>query len=354
MSGNGIRVAVIGAGGYGGVGAVELLARHPHAHVAKVVSLTEVGRPLSAVYPHLAGYCDLPIMAIDDPSVCDGVDVALFSTPDGVGQKHAARFVEHGIKVIDYSGDFRFTAESHYAAYAARIGKPTDHDAPALLKETVYGIPELHRDRIALAKIVGNPGCFAIACILGLAPAVQRSLIDPETIVCDCKSGVSGAGKKPAPGFHYPARYDAINAYKVAGHQHVYEIERELSRLSGGDVAITFTPHVAPMTRGILATCYATARVSCVDSMVESYEEFYRHEKFVRVLPPTAAPSTSDVRGSNHINIWINFDPRTKKAIIVAHIDNLMKGQAGNAIQNMNIMTGLPETAGLDRPGQYP
>ncbi len=350
----GIRVAVIGAGGYGGVGAIELLLRHPYTRIVRVVSLTEVGKPLSAIYPHLAGYCDLPITSLEDPAVCDNLDIALFSTPDGVGQKHAARFIEKGVKVIDYSGDFRFSSENHFAAYSTRIGKPADHDAPALLSRTVYGIPELHRNAIAQSKLVGNPGCFAIACILGLAPAVQRSLIDPESIICDCKSGVSGAGKKPAPGFHYPARYDSFNAYKVAGHQHVYEVERELSRLAGKEVTITFTPHVAPMTRGILATIYAGTRVTCVDSLVESYQDFYKNEKFVRILPPSAAPSTSDVRGSNYVNIWINLDTRTKKAIIVSHIDNLMKGQAGNAIQNLNIMMGLPETAGLDFPGQYP
>jgi N-acetyl-gamma-glutamyl-phosphate reductase len=348
-----VRVAIIGAGGYGGVGAIELLLRHPRAEVVRAVSLTDVGKRVSDVYPHLCGFCDLMITGLDDPTVHEDVDIAFFSTPDGVGQKNAGAFLQRGIRVIDYSGDFRFPDPAAYAEYASRIGKPTEHAAPGLLAESVYGIPELNRDAIRNARLVGNPGCFAIACILGLAPAVATGVIDRSSIICDCKSGVSGAGKKPSAGYHYPARYDNVNAYKVAGHQHVHEIERTLSGLAGSDIHVTFTPHVLPMTRGILATIYARLNGS-LDDLIAAYRARYADEPFVRVLPPASAPSIADVRGSNYCNIWLNADPRTGQAIIVSHIDNLMKGQAANAVQNMNLMMGLEESLGLDLPGQYP
>jgi N-acetyl-gamma-glutamyl-phosphate reductase len=348
-----VRVAVIGAGGYGGVGAIELLQRHPAAEVVRAVSLTDVGKRVSDVYPHLAGFCDLTILSLEDAAVYEGVDIAFFSTPDGVGQKGAGEFLKRGIRVIDYSGDFRFQDPTVFAGYASRIGKPTEHLAPELLRQSVYGIPELNRDGIRKARLVGNPGCFAIACILGLTPAVAAGIVDRNSIICDCKSGVSGAGKKPAAGFHYPARYDNANAYKVAGHQHVYEIERTLSGVAGSEIRVTFTPHVLPMTRGILATIYAKL-TGTLDELLGAYRARYDAEPFVRVLPPASAPSLADVRGSNFCNIWLNADPRTGQAIIVSHIDNLMKGQASNAVQNMNLMMGLEETLGLDVPGQYP
>jgi N-acetyl-gamma-glutamyl-phosphate reductase len=352
-SNNQVRVAIVGALGYGGVGATEILSRHPLARIAKLLDITDVGTPISAIYPHLAGVCDLPIGAMDAPDLHDGVDLVFFSTPDGVGQALAPEWLKRGIKVIDYSGDFRFNDAATYAGYARRIGKEPNHQSAALLPESVFGVPEFHRERIAKARLIGNPGCFAMATMLGLAPAVKAGLVDPATLICDAKTGVSGAGKKPAPGFHYPARYEATNAYRISGHQHVYEIERELSRFAGRDVMITFTPHVVPMTRGILATLYADLKGS-LDDLVRAYEDFYRGEPFVIVQKPGGSASTTDVRGSNRCRIWVNADPRTKKAIIVSHIDNLLKGQAGNAVQNMNICMGLPETAGLDGAGQYP
>ncbi len=349
------RVAIVGALGYGGVGATEILLRHPQARIARLLDIEGIGKPLSSFYPHLSGHADLVVESVEDPKSYDGIDVVFFSTPDGVGQKAASEWLKRGVKVVDYSGDFRFNDAEVYAGYAARIGKPTAHANPALLAESVYGVPEFHRERIAKAKIVGNPGCFAMACMLGLAPAVQGGLVDSSSLICDCKTGVSGAGKKPSPPFHYPARYDATNAYRISGHQHVYEIERELTRFAGKNVVITFTPHVVPMTRGILATLYADlADGVTAESLLEAYRAFYKNEPFVRVSPPGSACSTTDVRGSNFVNVWVNVEPRTKKAVIVSHIDNLMKGQAGNAVQNMNIMMGLDETAGLSFAGAYP
>ena len=350
-----IKVGIVGAGGYGGCGAVELLLGHPRAEIAALIDKQDVGRPMSALYPHLKGFCDLPIVAPDDPDRPEHFDVLLFATPDGVGQKEAPAWLAKGTKVIDYSGDFRFNDVETYRGYAARIGRTQDHASPGLLPRSVYGLAELHRDEIARSNLVGNPGCFAVSCILGLAPALKSGLIQRESIICDAKTGVSGAGKTPSPSFHYPARYDAMNAYKVSGHQHVYEIERELGLVAGEDIRVTFTPHVVPLARGILSTMYGElAPGKDIEAVEEVYRLFYRDKKFVRVFGPQTALTTTDVRGSNFCNLSLNVDERTGRLIVVSLIDNLVKGQAGSAIQNMNIMFGLDEETGLFKPGQYP
>jgi N-acetyl-gamma-glutamyl-phosphate reductase len=349
------KIGIIGAGGYGGCGAIELLIDHPNVEITGLFAKQDTGRPISDIFPHLKGFCDLMVFDPDDPKAPSDFDMVFYSTPDGVGQQRARKWLDRGIKVLDYSGDFRFNNPETYGGYASRIGKSKEHASPDLLQGTVYGLAELHRGEIAKANLVGNPGCFAVSCILGLAPAVKSGIIDRDSIICDAKSGVSGAGKKPNPGFHYPARYDNINAYKISGHQHVYEIERELGLLSGSDIRITFTPHVAPMSRGILSTIYSNLKPGeDIKSALETYKSFYKNEKFVRVFGPERAQGTSDVRESNFCNLSVNVDERTGKLIVVSMIDNLMKGQAGSAVQNMNIMFGFEETTGLLRPGRFP
>ncbi len=350
-----IKVGIIGAGGYGGCGAIELLLSHPHAQISTLIDKQQVGSPISELYPHLTGFCDLPLMDPDDPGCPDDFDVVFYATPDGVGQRGAAAWLKKGVKVVDYSGDFRFNDLETYKGYASRIGKPQEHAAPDLLPQAVYGLAELHRSEIAQTGLVGNPGCFAVSCNLGLAPAVKSGLILPETIICDAKTGVSGAGKNPSPTFHYPARYDTMNAYKVSGHQHVYEIERQLTLLAGKEIRITFTPHVVPLCRGILTTIYAQLKENAeLKSIIEAYRAFYKDDVFVRVFGPETPQASTHVRGSNFCNLSINVDQRTGKLIVVSLIDNLVKGQAGSAVQNMNIMFGLNETEGLLHPGLYP
>jgi N-acetyl-gamma-glutamyl-phosphate reductase len=349
------KVGIIGAGGYGGCGAIELLLRHPNAEVVVLFDKQDVEKPISDIYPHLKGFCDLPIMDPDDQDGPDDLHAVFFATPDGVGQEEAGAWLERNVKVIDYSGDFRFNDPETYRGYAARIGRDGIHASPDLLAQSVYGLAELHRDRISGSALVGNPGCFAVSCILGLAPALKDHIIEKESIVCDAKTGVSGAGKKPSAPFHYPARYDAMNAYKISGHQHVYEIERELSLVAGEEIRVTFTPHVVPSCRGILTTLYAHLKAGQDQKGVEeTYQSFYRNEAFVRVFGPEKVLTSTDVRGSNFCNLSINVDDRTRMLIVVSLIDNLLKGQAGSAVQNMNIMLGLDETLGLLHPGQYP
>ncbi len=351
-----IKAKIVGAGGYGGVGITELLLRHPKARIACLVDVTDVGTPISGLYPHLAGFCDMTIVAPDSPAAREPADVVFFSTPDGVGMQFARPELEKGAKVIDYSGDFRFNDPNEYAEYARRIGRDPQHKSPELIPESVYGLAELHRAQLnQKTRLVGNPGCFAVSCLLGLAPAVKHKLIDLGSIICDCKTGVSGAGKKPSPVFHYPARYEQMNAYKLAGHQHVMEVERELGLLAGKKIMVTFTAQVVPTCRGIMSCLYGALNPGVKpEAVMEAYKAFHKDNVFVRIYDRTAAIGTAHVRGTNYCNLTVDVDTRTNKLRVVSHIDNLMKGQAGSALQNMNLLFGFAEIDGLDRAGQYP
>lgn len=350
-----IKVGLVGATGYGGVGLIELLVGHPQVRIVALMAKQDINKPISTVYPHLEGFCDLPVYDPLDPQCPHDFDIVFYATPDGVGQRDARKWLEKGMKVIDYSGDFRFNSSDSYASYAARIGKTGEHSDPELLSSTVYGMPELHREEIANKRLVGNPGCFATSCILGIAPAVKCNLIDNSDILFDAKTGISGAGKKPSPTFHFPARHEAMNAYKISGHQHVYEIEQELSTLCGAAITITFTPHVVPLSRGILSTIYAKLLPGVtMESLRDAYYTMYKDEPFIRVYSHGETLISTDVRGSNYCNILLTIDVRTGRLIVVSLIDNLVKGQAGNALQNMNIMMNLDETAGLKHPGNFP
>jgi N-acetyl-gamma-glutamyl-phosphate reductase len=348
-----IKAKVVGAGGYGGVGITELLLKHPEAEIGCLVSLSDTGRRMSDVFPHLRGFCDEVILSPDDPKTKEPYDVVFFATPDGVGMEQAGAEIQRGAKVIDYSGDFRFGTPEQYAEYANFIGLDPTHKDPALLTETVYGLPELHNIG-ETQRLVGNPGCFAVSCILGLAPAAAAGIIDMKSIICDCKTAVSGAGKKPNAAFHFPNRYDNMNAYRLAGHQHMVEIEQELSTLSGEETSMTFTAQVVPACRGILSVLYASLNGQTADELLEIYKTFNQDNQFVRVNDASTPASTSDVRGSNYCSLTVDVDARNNRLRVVSHIDNLMKGQAGNALQNMNQMFGLEAGTGLAMFGQYP
>lgn len=350
-----ITVGVIGATGYGGVGLIELLLNHPFATIGGLMAKHDIDKPISTIYPHLRGFCDLKVFDPLDPECPDDFDIVFYATPDGVGQGDASRWLDRGIKVIDYSGDFRFNDRQSYTSYAQRIGRAEVHADPGILSSSTYGLPELHRREISSSVLVGNPGCYAVASILGVAPALKFGLVEREGMVFDGKSGVSGAGKTPSPLFHFPARHESMHAYKVTGHQHVYEIERELTAVSGRQITITFTPHVVPLSRGIIATIYADLLPDVnMEHLIDAYQAMYGNEPFIRVFSRGELLSTTDVRGSNFCNISLNIDPRTNKLIAISVIDNLVKGQAGNALQNMNIMMGIEETAGLMYAGNFP
>lgn len=351
-----LSVKIIGAGGYGGVGLIELLGKHPRAEVSCLVDITNLGKKISDLYPHLKSFCDLKIVAPDSPEAEGKFDCVFFSTPDGIGMQTVGKELEKGSKVIDFSGDFRFGSSSDYSVYANFLGRDPKHKSSELLSETVYGLPELYRDKIDTQKrLIGNPGCMAISSILGLAPAAREGIIDPKSIICDCKTGVSGGGMKPAPAFHYPARYEQMNSYKLTGHQHLCEIKRELGALSNGAVGVTMTTQIMPVCRGIMSTLYATlvSDFKC-EEVVDLYRDFYSNDEFVRVFDRQTSVGTQQVRGTNYCDLLVDVDCDNQRLRVVSHIDNLVKGQAGNAVQNMNLLFGFDEKTGLDTPPSFP
>lgn len=351
------RAQIVGATGYGGLGMTELLLRHPEIEITSLLATQDVGKPISDVYPHLRGFCDLTVGAAGEESVGKDADIVVFATPDGVGQSYARALLDRGLSVIDYSGDFRFGSAEQYSEYSIRHpsvgGKP--HLAPELLEQSVYGIPELNRERLRGARLVGNPGCFAVSMVLGLAPAAANGLIEPDGIVVDGKTGISGAGKKSGPGYHFPAANENVTPYRIGNHQHRIETEMTIGALMESPVDLSFVPHLVPVTRGILCTIYARLREPLAAEAVQSaYERFYEGEPFVRVLPPGVSPGLGSVRGSNLCDISVTTLPEQRRVIVASSIDNLLKGQAGVALQNMNLMLGFPETTGLERVPIYP
>lgn len=351
------RAQIVGATGYGGLGMTELLLRHPQITVTSLLAKQDVGKRISDVYPHLRGFCDMPVDDANDDTVGRDADIVIFATPDGVGQSYARRLLAGGLSVIDYSGDFRFESVEQYAEYARRHpgvgGKP--HVAPELLGQNVFGIPELNRERLRGARLVGNPGCFAVAMILGLAPAAKTGLIEPDGIVVDGKTGISGAGKKPSATHHFPERNENVTPYRIGTHQHAIESEMALGALAGAALDLTFVPHLVPVTRGIICTIYARLRAATPAAEVQAaYERAYCEEPFVRVLPPGVSPGLGSVLGSNMCDLSITVDAERRRLIVASSIDNLLKGQAGVALQNINLMLGFPETTGLERVPMYP
>lgn len=352
-----IKAQVVGATGYGGVGIIELLLRHPEVQISSLMGKQDVGQPLSQFFPHLQGFCDMMVEEVDPERLGADVDVVICSTPDRVGMLYGKHILDRGASLIDFSGDFRFRAPAAYAAYAGFHPKTAGlpHAAPELLAQSTYGLPELFREQIRHAKLVGNPGCFAVAMILGLAPAVQENLLELDSIVCDGKTGVSGAGKKPSALHHFPERNENVAAYRIAQHQHSVEVEEVLSQVAGQRLSLTFVPHLIPVTRGIICTTYARLRKEAsVEEIQKIYTQFYAQEPFVRMQAPGTCAGLKSVTGSNFCDISLTVDTKNRRLVIVSWIDNLLKGQAGIALQNLNIMFGFPEKTGLDRPAFYP
>lgn len=344
-----IRARVIGATGYGGLGIIEGLLRHPRAELAGLTARQDAGRRIDEVFPHLRGLCDLVVEAPSEPTD-DLPEVVFFATPNGVAMREAGAWLERGVTVIDFSGDFRFADPETYRRWYG-----AEHAAPELLARAVYGLPELYRERIAGAELIGNVGCFVVGAILALAPALRHGLIDPATVVVDGKTGISGAGKAAKPTFHFPHRNEHVEAYRIVEHQHTPEIEEYLSDQAGRPVTVTFVPHIVPTTRGIIDTCYGQlVGAVTAEAVRELYRECYADEPFVRLSDDGTCHGTGAVLGSNCCDLAVNVNPRTGRLIVTACLDNLVKGQAGSALQNMNCRFGLDERLGLDRFPLYP
>ncbi len=338
-----IKVAIIGASGYAGLELVRLLARHPGCELAALTSLEYPGRTFDQVFPALAGLVNLPFSGAAPEEIAARAEVVFTAVPHQAAMGMIPGYLEKGLKVVDLSADFRFKDAALYEKWYQA------HTAQNLLKETVYGLPELHREEVRGKRLVGNPGCYPTCVILGLAPLAQAGLLQPDSVIADCKSGVSGAGRQALLGISFCEVNDGFRAYKVLEHRHTPEMEQELSALAGTRVKVTFTPHLVPMSRGILGTLYAGLTESrAEEELRELYRRFYQGRPFVRLHPAGRLPDTRDVRGSNFCDLALRVDPESRRVIVLSAIDNLTKGAAGQAVQNFNLMLGFPETLGLE------
>lgn len=338
-----IRVGIIGASGYTGVELARILASHPEVEITAATSRQYAKQPLSSVFPNLRERVDIICENLTPEELIARADFFFTAVPHKTAMEIVPVLLNAGKKVVDLSADFRIRDAGVYEKWYQK------HSCPEVIEEAVYGLPELYRSQIKETRLVANPGCYPTSVTLGLAPLLRNKLIDPGTIIVDSKSGTSGAGRAAAVGTLFCEVADGFRPYKTGGtHRHIPEIEQELSRLSGEGVTISFTPHLLPISRGILSTIYASLTSNMgEDELLALYRDSYDAETFVRVLPKGVIPATQHVRGSNCCDIGLSLDKRTKRIIVMSAIDNIVKGASGQAIQNMNLMNGLPESTGL-------
>jgi N-acetyl-gamma-glutamyl-phosphate reductase len=342
-----ITIGIVGGTGYTGVELLRLLAQHPEARVRAITSRKDAGTTVAQMFPSLRGRYDL---TFSDPKDADlaACNVVFFATPHGVAMAQARELLAADVRIIDLAADFRLQDPAVFERWYKM-----PHACPDLLQEAVYGIPEINREAIRKARIVGNPGCYPTAVQLGFLPLLEAGLVDARHLIADCKSGVSGAGRKAELSLSFSEASDNFAAYAVAGHRHLPEIVQGLNRASKTPVRLTFTPHLTPIIRGILATLYAPLNDANAD-LQALYEKRYAGEPFIDVMPPGSLPDTRSVRASNMLRIAVHRPPDSDQALVIAVEDNLVKGAAGQAIQNMNLMFGLPEATGLTAPPVLP
>ena len=338
---NTIKVSVVGGTGYTGIELLRLLSHHPYVEIDHITSRGDVGRLVADIYPSMRGIISNQFV---DPDKADlkSSDVVFFATPNGIAMNYAKKLLSEGVRVIDLAADFRI---KDVALWEQWYGMP--HACKDLLGEAIYGLPEINRDQIKKARLVANPGCYPTAIQLGLLPLIKNNLIDKNTIIADAKSGISGAGKKLESSFLMAEASESFKAYGIEGHRHLPEIEETLSAYAAGErVKLTFVPHLLPMIRGIHATIYVDATEEFDATAL--FENFYSKEPFVDIMPASTCPDTKSVRASNICRISLHKERGTNRIIIISVIDNLMKGAAGQAVQNMNIMMNYNETVGLN------
>ncbi|MHB8453559.1 MAG: N-acetyl-gamma-glutamyl-phosphate reductase [Acidiferrobacterales bacterium] len=342
-----ITVGIIGGTGYTGVELLRLLAMHPQAELKVITSRADAGKKVADFFPNLRGYVDLAFSEPDQKRLAQ-CDVVFSATPNGVAMTHARTLLEAGVRLIDVAADFRLTDPALWEKWYGMA-----HACPELLAEAVYGLPEVNRERIRGARLIANPGCYPTAIQLGFLPLIERGLVDPDYLIADAKSGVSGAGRKAEVPFLFSEASDNFKAYGVAGHRHLPEIRQGLERVRGTPVGLTFVPHLTPMVRGIHATLYGRLTDTQVD-LQALFEKRYESEPFVDVLPPGSHPDTRSVRASNLCRIAVHRPQGGDTVVVLSVIDNLVKGAAGQALQNMNIAFGMQETLGLEMPAVSP
>jgi N-acetyl-gamma-glutamyl-phosphate reductase len=335
-----IKVGVVGGTGYTGVELLRLLATHPQVELAAITSRADAGTPVSQMFPSLRGYVDLNFVHPGEAHL-DQCDLVFFATPNGIAMQQAQPLLDAGVRIIDLAADFRIRDVAEWEKWYGM-----SHASPALVAEAVYGLPEVNREQVRGARLVANPGCYPTAVQLGFIPLLEAGLIDDAHLIADAKSGVSGAGRKTELGYLFSEAGDNFKAYGVPGHRHLPEIKQGLARAAGHEVGLTFVPHLTPMIRGIHATLYATLKR---DADVQAlFEQRYADEVFVDVLPAGSHPDTRSVRGANTCRIALHRPQGGDTVVVLSVIDNLMKGAAGQAVQNMNIMFGLPESTALE------
>ena len=345
-----IKVGIVGGTGYTGVELLRLLAGHPQAELRTITSRKDAGMPVADMFASLRGIARLGGLRYADPAEADlkGCNIVFFATPHGVAMAQARELTGAGVKIIDLAADFRLKDPAEFERWYKM-----PHACPDLLAESVYGLPEMHREAIRTARIIGNPGCYPTAIQLGFLPLIEAGVVDVEHLIADAKSGVSGAGRKAELSLSFSEASDNFKAYNVAGHRHHPEIVQGLKAFSKRPVRVVFTPHLTPMIRGIHATLYAQLTKADVD-LQRLYETRFAGEPFVDVMPPGSHPETRSVRASNVCRIAVHRPQEGDIAVILAVVDNLVKGAAGQAVQNMNLLFGLPETTGLAAPPVLP
>ncbi len=345
-----LNVAIVGASGYTGLELIRLLHCHPEVAVTCLTSEQSAGKQISDVFPTLRSRCDVVLENLEPVRVAEKADIIFTALPHKAAMEVVPTFLKLGKKVIDLSADYRLTDPAVYGQWYE------PHLNPANLKKAVYGLPEIRRAKIRGAKLVANPGCYPTSIILALAPLLKKGLVELSSIIADSASGVTGAGRAAKVDSLYCEVNEGFKAYGVGGvHRHTPEIEQELSLLAGESLQVTFTPHLVPMDRGILSTIYATSKKKITNEKIAKlYREFYDGEPFVRILTNGNLPSTAFVHGSNFCDIAPLVDARTGRIILVSAIDNLIKGASGQAVQNMNLVCGFPETMGLDGLALFP
>jgi len=345
------KVAVLGATGYTGIELVRLLLLHPQVELSLVSSDSRRGEKLSDAHPHFWGISDLVFSAPDPGELPPGVELVFCALPHGSSAEIVRSLKEAGVRVIDLSADFRLKQPSKYQEWYQRT-----HPCPELLEEAVYGLPEIYPQQVKAAHLVANPGCYPTSVLLPLIPLARQGLLPEKGVVVDSKSGVSGAGRSPAQGFHFPECNESFKAYRVASHQHTPEMEQELSFNLGSKLNLIFTPHLVPVNRGIISTSYLLLNNEAVGEkeLRNILVDFYGETGFVKLLKPGVFPETRWVKGANYCHINFRLDERTGTVVMVSALDNLVKGAAGQAVQNMNLMMGLPEKTGLTHSALVP
>jgi N-acetyl-gamma-glutamyl-phosphate reductase len=346
-----IRAGIVGASGYGGIQLVRLLYEHPQVQITYLGGDSSAGRSYSDIYPHLGGEIGLQVEAVDGGAIADRCDVVFLSLPNGLACQLAPDLLARGCKVLDLSADYRFRDLQTYGSWYGKDRTDGETNGSA-----VYGLPELYRDRIRSASLVGCPGCYPTASLLAVAPLLKQGLAQPDSLIIDAKSGTSGGGRQAKQHLLLAEADNSLGAYGVAKHRHTPEIEQICSDLARSEVLVQFTPHLIPMVRGILATVYATLRDPGLvrEDLNTIYTAFYRNAPWVTVLPNGTYPQTKWAAGTNRCYLGVEVDARTGRVIVLSAIDNLMKGQAGQAVQCLNLMFGLDEQVGLPRISFYP